>query len=72
MTSILQLYYICYFYTLVCPKIALEANDTCLWKPTLNKVSCILHLLYLDYIVHDILWFKLVEMGVRGKMLNVS
>ena len=24
-----------------------------------------------DYIVHDILWFKLVEIGVRGKMLNV-
>ena len=22
-------------------------------------------------IVHDILWFKLVEIGVRGKMLNV-
>ena len=25
-----------------------------------------------DYIVHDILWFKLVEIGVRGKMLNVK
>ena len=24
-----------------------------------------------DYIVHDILWFKLVEVDVRGKMLNV-
>ena len=24
-----------------------------------------------DYIVHDILWFKLFEMGFRGKMLNV-
>ena len=24
-----------------------------------------------DYIVHDILWFKLVEIGVRGKLLNV-
>ena len=24
-----------------------------------------------DYIVHDILWFKLVEIGVPGKMLNV-
>ena len=24
-----------------------------------------------DYIVHDILWFKLVEIVVRGKMLNV-
>ena len=24
-----------------------------------------------DYIVRDILWFKLVEIGVRGKMLNV-
>ena len=25
----------------------------------------------LDYIVHDILWFKLVEIGVRGKGFNV-
>ena len=24
-----------------------------------------------DYIVLDVLWFKLVEIGVRGKMLNV-
>ena len=24
-----------------------------------------------DYIVHDILWFKLVKIGVRGKMSNV-
>ena len=30
------------------------------------------HLLSIfDYIVHDILWFKLVEMGVHGKLLNV-
>ena len=31
------------FYTLVCRKIALVANVICLWKPTLNKVSCILY-----------------------------
>ena len=32
------------FYTFVCRKIALVANVICLWKPTLNKVSCILYL----------------------------
>ena len=44
---ILQLFYICYFYTLVCRKIALVANVICLWKPTLNKVSCILRKVHL-------------------------
>ena len=24
-----------------------------------------------DYVVHDIIWFKLIRLGVRGKILNV-
>ena len=48
------------------------ASLLCNFESTINKVSCILYLLYLGYIVHDIFWFKLVEMGVRGKILNVS
>ena len=39
----LELFYFCYFYTLLCQKIAPVANAICLWKPTLNKVSCILY-----------------------------
>ena len=44
-TFILQMFYFkCYFYTLVCREIASVADVICSWKPTLNKVSCILHI----------------------------
>ena len=44
MTSFYSCFTFVIFYTLVCRKIALVANVICLWKPTLNKVSCILYL----------------------------
>lgn len=24
-----------------------------------------------DYLVHDVLWFKLIKIGIRGNMLNI-
>ena len=59
MASILQLYYICYVYTLACQKIASVANVICLWKPTLNNVS---------YMSAHFLLNLLNELGKRDKM----
>ena len=56
-TAVLHLLFFITLVCLVCRKIALVANVICLWKPTLNKVSCILFLVSCILYLRNLLKF---------------